>query len=115
MATVTPQEVPADGIALTMFAAAVAGDAVFNNSGSAVLLVTNGGGSSINVTINAPAGVKFPTGGGYPPQSVANQVVAVAAGVTKHVRLFPKQNDSSTLVQITYSSVTSVTIGALAL
>lgn len=113
MATLTRQKIVIGGIAHTTAAAAVGGDVVDNSDGKTFLLVTNGGGSSINVTVTAQvASLNTATHGTL---TVSSNVVAVAAGATKLIGPFPKQayNNSSKQLAITYSGVTTVTVAAL--
>ncbi|MGL5709969.1 MAG: hypothetical protein ACRCW9_03895 [Cetobacterium sp.] len=80
----------------------------FNNDGHTYLQVTNGGGSSINVTIASP--VNCSQGSTHPI------VVAVGAGVTKYIGGFDKTrfNDPVTgRVNVTYSAVTTVTVAVV--
>lgn len=78
-----------------------------------LLMVKNGSGSSINVTIETPE-----TRAGL---AVADEVVAVAAGVTALIGNFPPSTfvrpssvaDPGT-VYVDFSAVTTVTVAALA-
>lgn len=99
------------GVADSMVAAAVGGDA-FVNDGKTLLRVTNGSGGSINVTIAS----QYSVNQALPPGTAnANQVVAVGAGATKYIGPFPRGswNDANGKVQVSYSAVTSVTVGAV--
>jgi hypothetical protein len=99
------QEIVRSGIVPTFGAANVDGHSV-PNSGKEYIYVKNGGGSSINVTIQTPGTVDG--------QAVADRVVAVANGAEKMIGPFPpgsySQPDGSTYID--FSAVTSVTIGA---
>ena len=107
MATIAVAAASVDGVALSMVAAAGGGDA-FPNDGETLFVVTNGGGGSINVTV-APVG-KTPQG-----YTIKDVVVAVAAGATKYLGPFDQSifNDSTGKVAVTYSGVTTVTVGAI--
>jgi hypothetical protein len=109
MATLTVYTSDDAGTAVTFAAAAGGGDQMPNN-GKTILMVTNGGGGSIDVTVTPQATVF----GGY---SLANVVVAVAAGATKILGPYAPEyfNNSSGRAVITYSGVTSVTVAALGL
>jgi hypothetical protein len=105
MATLTPQVVVLTGITPTLVAASAGGDE-FVNSGRDFIHIKNGDASSMDVTINS--------------QALCNQgqdhdvVVTVPASTgEKFIGPFPKDrfNDTAGKVQITYSAVTSVTIG----
>ena len=110
MATLTVQTTDENG-GMTYAAATSGGDA-FANDGQTLLAVINGGGSSVTVTVTAQTTasrvkhlgeVTKADGGG-----------AVAAGATQIFGPFPQRafNDASSLVQITYSGVTTVTVAA---
>jgi len=106
MATLTVVSAAVTGAAYVPAAAAGGGD-VFPNDGNTRLLVTNGGGGSINVTITPQNTVNGLT--------LAAVVVAVAAGASKVIGPFPPQyfNNSSGQVVLTYSAVTSVTVSVI--
>lgn len=111
MAALTIQNIAAAGAVVSTTAAAGGGDTVQPPAGAAddrcFLQVTNGGGSSINVTIADP---------GFTPASNAGSptVVAVAASATKLIALPPGAvNPANGLISISYSAVTSVTVAAL--
>jgi hypothetical protein len=107
MALLTVQNATVNGIVKTMVAAAAGGD-TFPNDGNTMLFVKNGGASSVTVTINS----QTPCNYGFDHDIV----VSLAAGAEIN---FPKLdtvrfNDSTTgLVSVTYSAVTSVTVGAV--
>lgn len=106
MATLTSVKPTFAGVLLGAAAAAGGGDK-FLNDGNVLLYVKNGGGGSINVTVAAPG-----TPGGL---TITAPVVAVAAGAEKILGPFdPKYfNDSSGYVNLTYSSVTTVTVAVI--
>lgn len=108
MATLTVQTVSTAGLADSLAAAAGGGDQ-FANTGREFFEVLNGGGGSVNVTFETPATVD-----GEP---IADRVVAVAAGVRKKIGPFPTStyNDANGRVQVTYSGVTTVTVGVFKL
>lgn len=73
------------------------------------LEVTNGGGASINVTIDVPGTDEYGT-------AKPDLVVAVLNGTTRKIPL--RSNgfiQTNGLVNITYSAVTSVTVGVFTL
>ncbi len=90
----------------TLVAAAVGGDS-FPNSGVERFRVRNGSGGSITVTVAAQSAVGCPAG------TLHNVVLTVAAGAEQVVgRLDPNRfNDVNGRVQVTYSAVTTVTVG----
>lgn len=107
MATLTVQTARIAGTAVTMASAAGGGDKVDAGDHTA-LLVTNGSGSSINVTVAVPGNTKF----GLAEPDV---VVAVAAGATKLIGPLPVdlEDDTDRLVHVSYSAATSVTVAAI--
>ena len=107
MATLAVVTAAVTGATYTPTAAAGGGDVFSNSDGNTRLLVTNGGGSSINVTITPQNTVNG--------LSLSAVVVAVAAGVSKVFGPFPPQyfNNSSGQVVLTYSGVTSVTVAVI--
>lgn len=106
MAVLTVQKAQIAGTTYTTSAAAGGGDQVpvgLNNA----LLVINGGGSSITVTINDPNSTKYGLANPDPTVTVAN-------GTTKLIGPFPQDlANSNGNVDITYSGVTSVTVAAI--
>jgi hypothetical protein len=77
--SVATQKIIGSGLAPVMTAPTVDGDVI--DSGAVAVMVTNGSGSSINVTVQTPA-----TQSGL---AVAEQIVAVAAAATKLIGPFP--------------------------
>lgn len=107
MATISYTHPTIFGVTYAPVAASVGGDKV--SPGPGLVLITNGGGSTITVTIAVPGNDKY-------GHALADITVSIpAAGVRA---IGPFSNDladpSDGLVAITYSAVTSVTIGALA-
>lgn len=74
-------------------------------------MVTNGGGSSINVTIDDPGSTSPANATAFNP----DVVVAVPNGQTRLIGPFPvnRFNDANGLVAVSYSGVTTVTVGVL--
>ncbi|MCC6426290.1 MAG: hypothetical protein IT435_05665 [Phycisphaerales bacterium] len=113
MATLTPVIPAAAGSALALVAAAGGGDQFLNPRSNSLLHVANGGGAPINVTITAKA-TSRPGDQNFPPQTVADLVVAVAAGATKVIPVGKAYTDQTTgMVSVGYSGVTSVTVGVV--
>lgn len=89
--------------------AAAGGDTVANPAGDVAFFVKNGGASPITVTLNI-------TAPGPDGAAVTNPTVSVPAGATRFIGPFPTgtyNNVATGLVQINYSSVTSVTVLAV--
>lgn len=114
MATLARQVLVEAGIVPAYAAATSGGDQVDNSDGRTFLHVKNGSGGSINVTIAEQipgTTVEDPALGTLSKSSV---VKAVAAAGEAILGPFKKSafNDANNFLQITYSSATSVTIGA---
>lgn len=109
MATLTPQEIVLAGITPTLVAAEAGGDE-FVNSGRDFIHIKNGDASAMDVTINSQAACD---------QGSDHDIVVNIPATTgeKFIGPFPKErfNDTAAKVQITYSAVTSVTIGIVRL
>lgn len=107
MATITPTAVSTAGASLTLAAASGGGDTIAtNNLPRVVFVVRNASGGSINVTL---AGA-VPCSQG----STHNVVVACPAGQDTDIAI-PAQcvNTTTGNVAVTYSAVTSITVGAI--
>jgi hypothetical protein len=107
VSTLTYQQASVTGAAFATQAAQVGGDKVAPHSRGAVL-VTNGSGSSITVTIATPGTDKY-------GQARPDIPVTVAAGASKLIGPFPPDlaDSSDGLVALSYSDVTTVTVAAL--
>jgi len=110
MALLTLQTMTAAGLAPTTVAASGGGDTVALASATddrSFLQVTNGGASSITVTITDPG--LTPAG-----NAATNPTVTVAAAATKNIPLAPALVNASTgVISISYSATTSVTVAAI--
>lgn len=109
MATLTVQDVTTAGVVpASLVAATVSGDQ-FQNDGRTMFEVLNGSGGSITVTFAS----QRPCDQG----STHNTAVAVAASATKRIGPFDpnRYNDANGYVQVTYSGVTSLTVGVSSL
>lgn len=104
MATLTPQQIAQAGIVPSYAAAAVGGDKVQPIAGSYIEVI-NGSGGSINVTLDSVAPSNYGTD--------IDVIVAVAAGARKKIPVGNAARFAGPdgLVAITYSAVTSVTVG----
>lgn len=107
MALLTPVQAKLTGTALVMGAAAGGGDTIHAGEHTAVI-VTNGGVGSITVTVVVPGNTDH-------GQAEPDVPVTVAAGATKILGPFDADLEDPTdgLIDITYSGVTSVTVGAI--
>lgn len=109
MANLTPQVIVLTGITPTLVAAEAGGDE-FVNSGRDFIHIKNGDASPIDVTINSQVNCN---------QGVDHDAVISVPATTgeKFIGPFAKDrfNDPAGKVQITYSAVTSVTIGIVRL
>jgi hypothetical protein len=90
--TVTPATRGTNGVNLAGVAAAGGGD-VFPNTGAEVLVIKNGGGSGITLTVATPITMDAPAGG----LAVADLTASIGAGETRMVGPFPPgiYNDGS--------------------
>jgi hypothetical protein len=105
MATLTPQRVVRTGNGtLKSMAAASGGGDVYANTGKEWIEITNGGGAGI--TVYAALVVDGET-------IAQGKDFAVGAGETRMIAPMPPNyyNDANGRVSLTYSGVTSVTIG----
>lgn len=105
MATLIPTAVASAGTLEAPAAASAGGDKCPPLDRSWIE-VTNGGGSSITVTIPSYAAVRG--------QAAADRTVTIAAGATKKIPLYSdlNTNPADGLAAITYSGVTTVTVAA---
>lgn len=104
MATITPVAVTTAGAAVPKTAASVGGDSIHNASG-ATLLVLNGSGSSITVTLTGVV----PCSQG----ATHDKAFTVAAGADEQIPVPAQCVDPTTgFCAVTYSSVTTVTVAA---
>lgn len=112
MATLTVQEFDEAGNDLTLSSAAAGGDE-FPNSGQELLVVKNGSGSSMDVTITAQ--VNSFDDASYGNAVKENQTLSVAAGGVALLGPFSRKsfNDGSGNVQVSYSDETSVEVAAV--
>jgi len=108
MATLTVQEISRSAITPSYGAAAGGGDQ-FPNDGRTYLHIKNGGGSSITLTVATQMTVDG--------KAVADDAITVTNAQERIVGPFPPgiYNDANGMVQLTYSGVTSVTVGAFRL
>lgn len=111
MADLVPLTISRTGVLDTLAAAAVGGDALTLNTGKQYLHVNNGGGAPITVTI------AFNSSAIIDGQTATNKTVSITNGTSKLIGPFPPSlyNDALSKVQITYSAVTTVTVGAFTL
>lgn len=112
MALLTRQKALEAGLTPSYAAAAAGGDTVDNSDGKTWIHVKNGGGASITVTITAQTvTTEDPKLGTLAKANIAR---AIAAGAEAIIGPFKKQafNNGSNQIAISYSAVTSVTIGA---
>lgn len=114
MAAITVLTPTLSGVAPSPASASGGGDTVANPRGDVLLRVINGGGSSINVTVTPPASAVRPADGSFPQMTLAANVVAVPAGASRIIGPFPPMfNNANGNLDVTYSSVTSVTVEAM--
>lgn len=104
MATLATQNIVTSGLTPTFAAAAGGGDKCLPGAGT-YLHVKNGGGSPVTVTLVTPATVDT--------LAVGDRAVVVANGGESKIALPDTlyRNPTDGLADITYSGVTSVTVG----
>lgn len=109
MATLTATAISRSGVDIAGASADVAGDEVAN-TGKEIVLIKNGSGGSITVTLDIEATVDS--------AAAVDPTVTIADGITKAIGPFPTgiyNNSSTGRVSWTYSAVTSVTVKVLQL
>ncbi len=104
MATLTTQTISQTGITPS-FAAAAGGGDKFTPGDNTYLEVINGSGGAITVTVDSKVASNYGTD--------VNDAVVVGAGARAKIGPFPAQRfqGSDGLADITYSGVTSLTVG----
>jgi hypothetical protein len=106
MAVLSVQQISTAGVVPATLVAASAGGDSFANNGRTVFDAANGSGAPITVTFAS----QKPCDQG----STHNTVVSVTNGTTRRIGPFDpsRYNDGNGFVQVTYSAVTSLTVGA---
>jgi hypothetical protein len=108
MATLATQAISRAGLTPALTAAAGGGDK-FTPTKDTVLMVVNGGGSPVTVTVVTP-------GVNQIGLNIDDPAASVPAGGTKLIGPFPAEffaNPVGGLADVTYSGVTSLTVAAL--
>jgi hypothetical protein len=98
------QSITRAGLNPSYTAANADGHSISNDGKKTFLHVKNGGGGSVDVTVQTPGSVDG--------LAVADRVVAVPAGEERAIGPFPTAYYGST-VNVDFSGVTSVTVAAL--
>tara|TARA_R100001440_G_scaffold4870_2_gene10746 strand:+ start:352 stop:702 length:351 start_codon:yes stop_codon:yes gene_type:complete len=114
MATITVQTITESGITPTFASATAEGD-VMDNDGKTFLMIKNGSGGSITVTITAQVtSVKTQLFG---ETTKSNATIAVGAGAEGMIGPFSPSafNTNDSQISITYSGVTGVTVAGFKL
>lgn len=108
MAILSVTKITRAGVAMNLVNASSGGDS-FPNDGNTFFVVRNAGAAAITVTIATPARIWG--------IDIADLSVNVGAGDTAFIGPFPEQifNDENGRVNVSYSAVTSVTVGAFSL
>lgn len=108
MATLTYQQVSNTAVVVPSLAAAAGGGDSIAPNDRGFLMVKNGSGATITVTMVVPGNTKY---------GIANPdpTFAVVAGATACIGPLPVDlaNPSTGLVDFTYSGVTSLTVGGV--
>lgn len=108
MATLTVNQLSLTGTAPTFVAAGAGGDDFGNDGVRTFLVVKNGGGSAVTVTLNDTGSVSPPSAKAFDP----DVDVSVSAGGEAWIGPFDTARFGSS-VGVTYSGVTSVTVAAV--
>lgn len=108
MADLTPVTLSRAGAVDSLSAASAGGDAIVGNTGKEWIDVNNGSASPITVTLTYPATTLVDG------QAPAAKTITIPASSRRKIGPFPPGlwNDVNGKVQITYSAVTTVTVGA---
>lgn len=106
MATITAQ-VPARSANPITFSAASAGGDKFANTGKEYVIVRNGSGSPVTLTVTTPA-----TNDGL---AIADRTIEVAAGATHFLGPWPTglYNDGDGMVNLSWSLETDMTLAVI--
>lgn len=109
MATLSVSQITTAGIADPSLTTAAGGGDQFSNNGKTYLKVANATGATVTVTIASQQACS--------QGATHNTTASVASGQTKLLGPFPadRYNDANGYVQVSYSGVTSITVGAVAL
>jgi hypothetical protein len=112
MAILTVQKIVPGGLEPAALAAAAGGGDSFQNTGNEFVEINNGDVSDKTVTVEAQQNCNFGV-----DSNDHNHAVVVTAGERRLIGPFPtdKYNDANGRVQLTYSAVTSVTVGVYTL
>lgn len=113
MADLTIQKIVEAGLKAVYGAAAGGGDAIVNTKGDVFLHAKNADAATTTITITAQSTSKKIAG--YGSMTKANAVIAIPAGEDRMIGPFPPEafNDAAGKVEVTYSSVTSLTVAAI--
>lgn len=104
MAVINPQQITNVGIALTYASASSGGDLINNSDDKTMVIIKNGGASSITVTASATVKCNF--------GELHDLELTIGAGAEKIIKLENYWNNTSGQVPLTYSATTSVTLAA---
>jgi hypothetical protein len=105
MALLATQSIPLSGVQPSLAAAAGGGD-TFTPGSNLFLYVNNGGGAPITVTVTTPGTVRG--------QAISDLSVSVTNAQARFIRISPADffaDPTTGLGNITYSAVTTVTVG----
>jgi hypothetical protein len=106
MATITPQAVLDTGTVVTFAAATGGGDVVTLAQGSTTTLVVNTVGTGCTVTLATPNNDPY-------GNAVADKAVVISTNKTVHILMpYAEFADVNGQCAVTWSAVTSVTVGA---
>lgn len=99
------------GVEMTLDAADLTGQLVRNTDGVMLIVTTGGTTTNVTVTVNNKA---RPAEGSFPRVTLIDTVIAVGANKTVFIGPFPPAyNDANGDLNIAFSAVTNVKIGAV--
>jgi hypothetical protein len=109
MAVITPVVIDTAGETVALTAAAAGGDTIATGGyADTQFIINNASGSTVTVTLACAIACS------YGSTSAHNTAITVAAGTIKYVQVPANTVPQSGNVAVTYSAVTSVTVGAIA-
>ena len=109
MAALTVQQVVLTGLEITMASAAGGGDSFVNNGRDTILYIDNASGGDITLTVDGIG--TAPTGAVAFDDDID---IVITAGEFRHIGPFPKARFAS-VVNLSYSGVSSLTVGVIRL
>jgi len=112
MALHTPQNISEDGI-VPILAGVTAGDNTWENTGSEIIMIVNGGEDAITIDVEVVVtSLDMPTYGEVTKRDASLVVAGTSTGIIGPFPA-PAYNDDDGIVNFTFTSATSVTVAVL--